>query len=191
MTSRRDWLDTGLAVLAELGARALTIEQLTARMGLTKGSFYHHFGGMAGYVTALLAHFEAEHTARFIDIVEQDPAAPARVRLQRLVDLVASEDEGPELETAIRSWALQNAEVDAAQARVDGTRIDYLRGLWREISGDDGEAHDMALLLYLLVVGAGHVRPPVPLARVRTLYGLALRWGSTGGEPAASAVRAP
>ncbi len=189
MTTRRDWLDTGLEVLAELGARALTIDQLAARMGLSRGSFYHHFGGTAGYVTALMAHFEAEHTSRYIERVEADPTATARARLQRIIKLAVDQDEGPALEIAIRSWALQNPEVEAAQARVDTTRIEYLRGLWQEISGDSDEADDMALLLYLMVVGAESVRPPVPLARVAQLYDRALRFVPTGGEPAASQTR--
>lgn len=189
MASRRDWLDTGLVVLAELGPRALTIDQLTSRMDLTKGSFYHHFGSTAGYVTALMAHFEAEHTSRYLESVEEDSTAPARARLQRLVELAVAQDEGPALEIAIRSWALENPEVDAAQARVDAIRIDYLRGLWREISGDEDEADDMGLLLYLLAVGAESVRPPVPLSRVARLYDRVLQQlGPTGCEPVTSQV---
>lgn len=182
MASRRDWLDTGLEVLAELGARALTIEQLTTRMGLTKGSFYHHFGGTAGYVSALMAHFEAEHTSRYIQRVEQDAGASARVRLQRLIELAVAQDEGPALETAIRAWALENPEVDAAQSRVDATRISYLRRLCREIT-DGAEADDLGLMLYLLVVGAESVRPPVPLAQVARLYDRVLRLDSANDRP--------
>jgi len=182
VASRREWLDTGLEVVAELGARALTIDQLTTRMGLTKGSFYHHFGGTAGYVTALMAHFEAEHTSRYIQLVEQEVAG-ARGRLRRLIELAVVQDEGPALETAIRSWALEDPEVDAAQSRVDATRIAYLRGLCREISDDD-EADDLGLMLYLLVVGAECVRPPVPLARVARLYDRVLPIDPTDDGPA-------
>lgn len=90
--------------------------------------------------------------------MEQEGAS-AEGKLRRLVDLVVAEDEGPELEAGIRSWSQQNAKVGAAQQRVDRTQIDYLRGLWREISGDDGEAEDMAVLLAVPARGRGRTRP--------------------------------
>jgi AcrR family transcriptional regulator len=43
VTTSRDWLEEGMAILEDLGAEALTIETLTNRLGVTKGSFYHHF----------------------------------------------------------------------------------------------------------------------------------------------------
>jgi len=43
LLTRRRWLEEGLALLEEAGAEALTIESLTSRLEVTKGSFYHHF----------------------------------------------------------------------------------------------------------------------------------------------------
>lgn len=175
VATKRDWLDAGLRVLADDGAPALTIERLTGLLGLSKGSFYHHFGGMGGYTTALLAHFEAEHTARFIDAVEQEPASEPSGKLKRLMELVLADREGPELEVAMRAWSLQNPDVADVQRRVDRTRIDYLRGLLRGIGTDDAEL--LGELLYLLLVGAGQVLPPVPPERLRRLYDLVLPAG--------------
>ena len=70
MAGKRDWLDAGLVLLAEQGAPSVTIERLAERLGLSKGSFYHHFKGMGGYRTALLEHFEAERTTRFMEQAE-------------------------------------------------------------------------------------------------------------------------
>ena len=80
--SKQAWLDEGLRTLADEGAPALRIDRLAGRLGLSKGSFYHHFDGMAGYKDALLAHFEREHTSRFIDAVESrtDLVAEAKLR---------------------------------------------------------------------------------------------------------------
>ncbi|WP_410587886.1 TetR/AcrR family transcriptional regulator [Amycolatopsis sp. lyj-23] len=149
MVSRRDWLDAGLVLLAEQGAPAVTIERLTERLGLSKGSFYHHFKGTGGFRTALLAHFETERTTRF---VEQAEAVPDD-RLGALLKLVLAPGPGLGLEIAVRAWALQDAEARAVQERVDRTRVAYLT----EISGDAG----LAQALYLIVVGAGQVVPPL------------------------------
>lgn len=149
MASKRDWLDAGLALLAEHGAPAVTIERLAERLGLSKGSFYHHFKGTGGFRTALLEHFEAERTTRFVEEAE----AADGDRLGVLLKLVLAPGPGPELEIAVRAWALQDAEARAVQERVDRTRVAYLTGL----SGDAG----LAQALYLVVVGAGQVVPPL------------------------------
>jgi AcrR family transcriptional regulator len=57
-SSKRDWLDWSLDILAEEGVQAIRLERLLASVGLTKGSFYHHFGGMPAYRKALAAYFE-------------------------------------------------------------------------------------------------------------------------------------
>ncbi|MFJ3923447.1 TetR/AcrR family transcriptional regulator [Streptomyces sp. NPDC090022] len=175
MVSKRDWLETGFAVLRQDGARALTVERLCSELDLTKGSFYHHFKGIAGFRTDLLAHFEAEHTSRFIAEAEK-AGASARQRLQHLRDLVLDDKSGSdEVEIAIRSWALQDPEVHALQERVDRSRIDYLRTLWHELGGPEAEVEPMAKLLYLVLVGAQQVVPPIPASDLRDVYTLALR----------------
>ncbi|MEV4223446.1 TetR/AcrR family transcriptional regulator [Nonomuraea sp. ATR24] len=175
MASKRDWLRTGLRVLTEDGARALTIERLCGELDLTKGSFYHHFKGMAGFKTDLLAHFEAEHTARFISAVEEAEGT-ADARLRALVDLVLDDESVSEgLDSAVRAWALQDAEVRAVQERVDRTRIDYLRVLWRDLGGPESDVDPMAHLLYLVLIGAQQIIPAVPAPQLRDIYQRALR----------------
>jgi AcrR family transcriptional regulator len=162
MAGKRDWLDAGLVLLAEQGAPSVTIERLTERLGLSKGSFYHHFKGMSGYRTALLEHFEAERTTRFVAQAE----AAEGDRLGALLELVLAPGPGPELEIAVRAWALQDAEARVIQERVDSARVAYLT----EISGDAG----LAQALYLVVVGAGQVVPPLTGRRLKDALELVL-----------------
>ncbi|RKT55871.1 TetR family transcriptional regulator [Saccharothrix australiensis] len=167
-------MDVGLRVLAEDGAPALTVERLSGRLGVTKGSFYHHFKGMGGFKQDLLAHFEAECTTGYIERAEQG-GGTARDRVERLMRLVLADGEDrPPLEPAMRAWALQDADVRAAQERVDRERIAYLAGLWAAI-GPAEDALPTARLLYLVLVGADHVLPPVGAADLREVYALALR----------------
>lgn len=178
MASRELWLDAGLRALARDGAGGVTIDKLAAALGLSKGSFYHHFTGIGGFKVALLDHFEAVHTRRFIDAIEGLPTASPRRKIERLLDMVLSEhpsSEQPDLEIATRAWAQQDAEVRAAQERVDRIRMSYLRDLWLALSGDAEEASQMGRLLYILLIGAGHVIPPLPAGELRRLYNLVLR----------------
>ncbi|MET8571410.1 TetR/AcrR family transcriptional regulator [Streptomyces sp. NPDC004783] len=175
MASKRDWLEEGLRILSEDGAPALTIERLSTRLGLTKGSFYHHFKGMAGFRTDLLAHYEDEHTNRYIADAERAGEA-AGAKVGRLLELVLEDKAASDgLEIAMRAWALQDAEARALQERVDRVRVDYLESLVRGLAPAERDPGLAARLLYLLWVGAQQLVPPMPAEELREIYLLALR----------------
>src|SRR5437867_7933749 len=52
--SKDDYYRTALDLLADGGVGALTIANLCARLGVTTGSFYAHFGGIREFHTAFL-----------------------------------------------------------------------------------------------------------------------------------------
>jgi len=180
MADNQQWLDAGLATLQKDGARALTIERVAGQVGLSKGSFYHHFGGMAGYRTALLFHYEATYTSQYIDAAEADPTAAPMVKITRLLDLVCDEGDDQNLEAGLRAWASQDPEVHRALERIDRRRVDYLKGLWLELTGDEEQAGLMSRLLYLITVGAGQVIPSVPAGELRRIYEFTLGLASDG-----------
>src|ERR1051326_1633880 len=82
-----DWLEEGLAILAESGAAQLTIDALIARLGVTKGSFYHHFASYQAYKEALLDYIEAKGTHQIIGRTEraQPPSERITFLLERTV----------------------------------------------------------------------------------------------------------
>src|SRR5687767_11794185 len=55
---RRDLLDAGLAVFLERGVAASTLDHVTQRAGVAKGTFYLHFGSKEHLLAALQADFE-------------------------------------------------------------------------------------------------------------------------------------
>lgn len=173
MVTKADWLDAGLKVLAGEGAPALTIERLTTELGLSKGSYYHHFKGAGGFRTALLEHFETRFTSRLIDTVEQHPEASAANKLTKLMELVLADADHVRLEIAVRAWALQDPEARAAQERVDHARTAYLQRLCRGIDAIK-DPDRLARLLYLILIGAEQVVPPVPSGELRALYAATL-----------------
>ncbi len=60
--TKLDWIEQGLAILAEESSPALTTEALTKRLDVTKGSFYHHFTNYEDYKLNLLSYFEQVQT---------------------------------------------------------------------------------------------------------------------------------
>ena len=169
--SKQDWLIEGAKALAEQGASALTIDGLTARLGVTKGSFYHHFGSLQGYIDALLEFYESEGTLNVIAVTEAEPNSHAKLR--RLLEITT---EGPlNIEVAFRAWALQNAQAREVQVRIDAQRMAYLAELCTDVTGSASQAEVLAQLLYMIYVGSQQVIPPLDPAAVQRLYRDALR----------------
>ncbi|WP_433323612.1 TetR/AcrR family transcriptional regulator [Spirillospora sp. CA-294931] len=169
MAGRSDWIDAGLRILETEGAPAVTIERLTERLGLSKGSFYHHFKGMPAFRTALLERFEADYTTAYIDVVELGPERPAIRKIHDLIELVATDDPSSALEVAVRAWAQQDPEVRVTQERIDRTRLDYVQWLWEELTGEPVESARLARLCYLILIGGDHLIPAVSQAEMREI----------------------
>lgn len=161
-------LESGLEILGTAGPAGLTIERLVATTGLSTGSFYHHFSGITGYKAALLEHFEEVHTTRYAR--EVTAAAPdARARLDLPLDLVPADEEPARLETAVRSWAIEDPAAAEVKARIDAARLGILRKLLQDSGYAETEAAETARILYLLVLGASNMLPAVSAEELRRL----------------------
>lgn len=156
--SRDDWIEEGLRILADEGDGSLTVDALCERLNRSKGSFYHHFSGRTGYVTALLEAWERRATDRLIEAGRGD--APVEDRL-RAVNRLASELRNARLERAIRGWGAREPLAARAQDRVDRRRLGFLEELCAERMGPGDAAIRLARVLQLVFVGAQHVEPPM------------------------------
>lgn len=111
-----------LAILGEQGSEALTIAVLCEGLDVTKGSFYHHFGSMAGFVANLLAFWEREHSDRLIAMSRAQP--DPTLRITTITEIGVNLPHAPE--SAIRAWGRSNPIVAQAVARVDRRRERHL-----------------------------------------------------------------
>jgi len=179
--TRQRWLDEGLAVLAEEGAAGLRIDRLAARLGLTKGSFFHHFGGTAGFRAALLEYYEGLTLGALAEAVEARRGEGTRATLAWLTDLATGDTDSTgiairnaELDLAVRAWAASDAEVRAVQARIDAAVIAALQATWRPVVETDAAARTAALVPYLVSLGAAVTVPPISAQELRDVYELLL-----------------
>ncbi len=146
--SRADWVRAGLTHLRDHGPQALTIERLCAALGVSKGSFYHHFRNLGAYHAALLDRWVQDHTQAPI---EQSALAPVgQARLDRLGALVRDLDHA--LDLAVRRWSFDLPEVRARVAEVDARRVDALTALYRDLG--DARPERRARATYAGLVGA-------------------------------------
>lgn len=177
MSEARDrWLREGVEVLAEEGAGGVRIDRIAARLGLSKGSFHHHFDGAAGFKQDLLAHLEDRQTRALSRAVAEAQAGggrSGRESFQNLLPLLGvsrGELYRPQLETALRAWALTDPDAAQAQASIDEQRLEAIRSIWRRITDDEEEVRLASLLPYVIVVGATVVLPPLEVDDLRRLY---------------------
>jgi len=144
-----DWIAVGLDLLAAHGHARLTVADLCARCGLTKGSLYHHYPDMGAFRAALLGAWRERNTERLIVEAERESSTEEKTRvLDRLAQAL-----DPRLERAVRNWAAHDTAAREVVQAVDRQRIDYLVRLCREEGGSTSEARDLAALTYAMYLG--------------------------------------
>lgn len=168
---RDDWLAHGLRILTEHGPNELKVDRLCAHLGVTKGSFYHHFADRQAFVEALLAYWEEQNTDRMIEAAEQ--AEPGE-RSHLLSALVRRADQAPEV--ALRAWGRHEAPVARFVESVDRKRIDYLAKLIRAGSKPGTPAKLVAKLLYANLVGLQQLGPLITAREWQQMDDLLERW---------------
>jgi AcrR family transcriptional regulator len=176
VATRSDWLQTGLAAVVEDGPNGLRIDRLCQRLGVSKGSFHHHFAGAADFKRSLLAAYEDLVVKALDQAIDQTEAATPQAALAGLTAAITGTPGfyRPELEVAMRAWAFSDTEVRAVQERVDRQRLESLYGIWSKILDDPAQANTAALLPYLVGIGASLVQPPTPPDQLQRIYELLL-----------------
>jgi AcrR family transcriptional regulator len=161
-----DYFREALAVLGDYGSDALTIAILCDRLEITKGSFYHHFGGMPGFITQLLEYWEREHSERLIKISKAQP--DPTLRITTLNELGVGLPHASE--AAIRAWGRSNTEVAEVMSRVDRRRERHLVDAIAALGIDRQRARLLARIGLSLLIGVQQREYPVDLKRLRQMF---------------------
>ncbi len=133
--SASDWVRAAARRLAADGVDAVRVEPLAKELGVSKGSFYWHFGDRDALLDALLAYWRSVGTTGVITEVEGASADPAD-RLRRLVRLAFGHADGG-FDVAVRAWAAREERARAAVRGVDEVRVGYLVRLLTDAGSAD------------------------------------------------------
>jgi AcrR family transcriptional regulator len=127
---REAWLRAAMEVLAQEGQAKLRVDRLAKQLGVTKGSFYHHFASRDDFVRSLISLWSSDFTDRVIKQLGTE--VPASERLLHLMQLI--EAEGLDrYDIAFRSWAAQDEMVAEEVRKIDAARYRYVRSLFAEL----------------------------------------------------------
>lgn len=176
----QDYYRAALTVLGRDGSDGLTIAVLCERLQITKGSFYHHFGSMPGFVAGLLGFWEAEHNDGLIEASrrQSDPG----LRLITITEFGVTLPHAPE--AAIRAWAHSNPVVAKSVARVDERRDLAVAEAVAGVGVDPERARLLSTLALTLLVGIqNRDRNPDPV-QVRRLFDEVMRLVFLEADPA-------
>jgi AcrR family transcriptional regulator len=150
---RADWVEAARLALIEGGVGKVKVEPLAGVLGVTTGSFYHHFQRRQDLLDAVLQHWQSENTAPLFRAVRGaglDPGA----QLDALFEAWQAEsDYDPAYDSAVRDWARVSPLAEAAVRRVDDLRIGLLKEIFLGFGYDSERAFIRARITYFHQVG--------------------------------------
>ena len=148
-----DWLELGLQTLLDQGHEGLTVERLSRRLGVTKGSFYWHFRNVDTFHQKLLnrwLHWDTITTAQ-----ESRGSTNPLERLQSLIE----DKHLLQGDNAIKAWARTNRLAAQMVPRVEQLRHQRLAKLLQ----DQGLDRRIAALRAQLFVWVGSRSTGAPI----------------------------
>lgn len=157
-----DWIRAGFAVLAEEGIKALKIDRLCSRLGVTKGSFYWHFADMARYRATLVAawgELRDDDRRHFGELA----GTPPRERLSQMMSSLLSARHWT-LERAMREWARTDDAVADSVRSADQRVLTAVRQAFLDYGFDADEADLRANATFAAGIGFLHLSGQMPNA---------------------------
>ena len=170
--TRRDYFEAGLDLLSDAGPRGVTVAALCGRLGVTKGSFYHHFEGIPDFLRRLLGYWEEQEAA----LLREGQRRTERERPTELAKLAATWRIRHEAETAIRALGRTDADAAEVQRRVDQRREDALTGLFTAMGVDKGRAVILARVGIAILIGEQQRSQPVDRRQLEQMLGEYQLW---------------
>lgn len=153
---REAWIAAAFEEVVRGGFSQVRVLPLSTLLGVTRGSFYWHFKDHEELVDAVIDRWR-DGQIGFLNTRVAEPEEPPAAYLERVIrehiaaakgDFVASR-----IETAIRSFSARNAHARAACAEVDARRFKFAREIFRPLVKDTGTLAELAVLLYVNVIG--------------------------------------
>ncbi len=149
-----DWKRAALQAICSGGIAAVAVEPLARALGVSKGSFYWHFGSRDDLLRFALELWEHEEADTFIASLQSisDP----RERIRRLIVRVSRGSWNCTLHSAL-SAAANDPIVQPVLQRVSRKRTDYLADCYRALGFPEDRARLRARLCYTIYVGFMHL----------------------------------
>jgi len=148
--SAGDWEQQALMLMAEKGIRAVAIESLARRMGVTKGSFYWHFPNRDALLEQSLLRWEKHDEANLQ--ASLGAIADPRERLRSFFRRTGREQLTHDVYSSLLS-AADHPKVEPLLERVAERRMRHIEAAFGEIGFNPEESSHRARLTYSTYLG--------------------------------------
>ncbi len=153
--TRETWLTAALEQLREHGPGGLAIDKIARRLGVTRGSFYHHFDNLDAFIEELPTYWMHQYQPTpFEVIVEWEPKVEGWVR-KVVCDYIPNMGR-MRYDAAMRAWSQTHDPALRAVCEVDGARLEMLTRFFQHFGCGDC-AEPSAILAYSMIVGVDGV----------------------------------
>ena len=155
---------TAAGVLAEHNLAGVEIPELCRRLGVSKGSFYWHFGARGDLLAAILADWQKRMTVDVSTRALRLKAPPDFV-LRYLLGLIRKPrpNRNAAIERSVRDWARTDPLARSAVIDVDQARLAFFKELFRKRDFTEREARLRAYAAYALMMGDSILKDTVDL----------------------------
>lgn len=129
--TRKDWVEAGMQVLVNSGITAVTVDALAGQLGVTRGSFYHHFKNREELSQNMLDSWVARQTVEIRDDVDI-LCLDGYLTLQALGKLIRHRG-GADYDVAVRAWAHIDPLAMKAVVKTDRIRQEFISSQFRKL----------------------------------------------------------
>lgn len=148
------WIDATTDVLVDLGIDNVRVDVLAGRLGVTRGSFYHHFRDREDLLRRVLQAWRERATEQLTQRLEQSSTSP-REQLRDVLSLPfrgQSAERASRIELALRAWARSDAMARQFVDEADASRIGYIAQVFSALGFPIVESRERAFLAYSYLI---------------------------------------
>lgn len=162
--SREGWLEAAYETLLDAGVEAVKIQSLAKKLKLSRTSFYWFFEDREQLLAALVSRWRDKNTGNLVKQSEAYAESIAEAMLNVFDCWLDKALFDSPFEFAVRSWAIQSAEILAEVHAADLQRLDALRRMFVKFGYEEISADVRARTMYLTQIGYISMQPTEDLA---------------------------
>ncbi|MXN45324.1 TetR family transcriptional regulator [Shinella kummerowiae] len=151
--SQEAWLDAAYDALLESGVGSVKILPLAKRLNLSRTSFYWFFKDREELLSALISRWREKNTGNLVKQTGAYAESLGEAMLNVFDCWLDKELFDSQLEFAVRSWALQSAEIQADVHAADQARMEAIGRMFMRFGYDEAAADVRARTTYLVQIG--------------------------------------
>ncbi|MEL7430181.1 MAG: TetR/AcrR family transcriptional regulator [Pseudomonadota bacterium] len=151
--TREDWIKVARHILVHEGISQVKILKISAKLEVSRSSFYWYFESRSDLLLALLDDWENRNTQTIVHHCEMDAPSIGHALCNFFKCFVnpALFDKG--LDFAVREWSRRDKKVRARIDQADETRLESVKAMFHRYQYDREEADVRARILYFMQLG--------------------------------------